>query len=130
MMALNASSSSSYDAVDDIDDEGVRFLPSRLVEGNEAMSIASRYFPDMAERLRKMRDNVVGGGDDVLRSSSSTSSSSPLGSKRSRDAENDMSENAPMVIIGDMEVIAPVSFVRMGRAGSSCDEDDYDVSWD
>ena len=127
MMALNASSSSSYGVVEDFDDEGVRFEPSRLVEGNNAMAIASRYFPAMAKRLR-ICDVIVGDGHNVLRSPLS-----PLCSKSSRDAEEDVGENAPMVIIGDMEVSAPVSFVRMRRAGSSGDDDDDDDNddlWD
>ncbi len=126
-------SSSSYGVVDDFDDEGVRFEPSRLVEGNETMAIASRYFPAMAERLRILCDVMVGDGDVVLRSSSSTASPSLLGNKRSRDAEEDAGENTPMVIIGDMEVVAPVSFVRMRRAESLCDvddDDDGDDLWD
>ena len=138
MMALNASTPSpSYDDCDDYDD--VKFVPRRLLEGDGAAAIASRYFPAMAKRLR-IRDVILGDGDDdgVLRSSassssSSSSSSSVVGGKRIRSAAEDEGGGAPMVIIGDMEVVAPLSFVRMrpgGLAGGDDRDDDDDGLWE
>jgi hypothetical protein len=121
MMALNASSSHSPSS--DADEYGnVKFEPRRLVEGDGAAAIASRYFPAMAKRLR-IRNVLSGDGDS---STSSSSSSSVFGGKRSPEDE---AYGAPMVIIGDMEVVAPVSFVRMRRGVSRANDDD-DGLWE
>jgi hypothetical protein len=122
MMTLNAS---SY-AGDCDDEDDVKFEPRKLVEGDAAMSIASRYFPEMTKRLRI--HNALSCDNKSLMPSSSLSS---VGGKRSRNvAEEEEYEeengNVPMVIIGDMQVIAPASFVRMKGAGL----DDHDNKWD
>lgn len=105
MMTLNAS---SY-AGDCDDEDDVKFEPRKLVEGDAAMSIATRYFPEMTKRMRI--HNVLFCDNESLLSSSSSA-----GGKwsRSMDEEEDKG-NVPMVIIGDMQVIAPASFIRMKR---------------
>lgn len=123
MMTLNAS---SY-AGDCDDEDDVKFEPRKLVEGVSAMSIASRYFPEMTKRLRI--HNALSCDNKSLMPSSSLSS---VGGKRSRNVAEEEEENeeengnVPMVIIGDMQVIAPASFVRMKGVGL----DDHDNKWD
>ena len=125
MMTLNASSN----AGDCDDEDDVKFEPRKLVEGVAAMSIASRYFPEMTKRLRI--HNALSCDNKSLMPSSSLSS---VGGKRSRNVaeeeeKNEYEEeygNVPMVIIGDMQVIAPASFVRMKGVGL----DDHDNKWD
>ena len=123
MMTLNA----SLHAGDCDDEDDVKFEPRKLVEGDAAMSIATRYFPEMTKRLRI--HNVLSCDNESLLSSSSSLSSSSAGGKRSRSVDEEEEEeesNVPMVIIGDMQVIAPTSFVRMKGVAL----DDQNDKWD
>ena len=97
------------------------------------MSIATRYFPEMTKRLRI--HNVLSCDNESLLSSSSSSSSASGKRSRSVDEEEEEEEekkkeeeegNVPMVIIGDMQVIAPTSFVRMKGVAL----DDHNDKWD
>ena len=87
-----------------VDEPGVKFEPQKLMEGQRAMDIATKYFPSMVKRLQihnVTNDSFEGGC---------------------------LNEDA-MVLIGDMELVAPASFVRVGRGfvglhGSNSDDDD------
>ena len=109
-------------------EDDVKFEPRKLVEGDAAMSIATRNFPEMTKRLRI--HNVLSCDNESLLSSSSSSLSSSAGGKRSRSVDEEEEEeeegNVPMVIIGDMQVIAPTSFVRMKGVAL----DDHNDKWD
>ena len=128
MMTLNA----SLHAGDCDGEDDVKFDPRKLMEGDAAMSIATRYFPEMTKRLRIL--NVLScDNESLLSSSSSLSSSLSAGGKRSRSVDEEEEEeeeeeesNVPMVIIGDMQVIAPTSFVRMKGVAL----DDQNDKWD
>ena len=123
MMTLNA----SLHAGDCDGEDDVKFEPRKLMEGDAAMSIATRYFPEMTKRLRV--HNVLSYDNESLLSSSSSSSSLSAGGKRSRSVDEEEEEeesNVPMVIIGDMQVIAPTSFVRMKGVAL----DDQNDKWD
>ena len=95
------------------------------------MSIATRYFPEMTKRLR-IHNVLSCDNESLLSSSSSWSSLSSTGGKRSRSVDEEEEEeeeeegNVPMVIIGDMQVIAPTSFVRMKGVAL----DDHNDKWD
>lgn len=92
---------------------GVKFEPTKLMAGTTAMmDIATKYFPKMVKRLRihdvlvtntMDEEGICGVNDDGRKNDFSS-----VGSSGS-DA---------MVLIGDMEVVAPVSFVRMGNNGT------------
>jgi len=91
------------------DEPGANFEPQTLLEGHRAMEVASKYFPSMVKRLRihHVTNNNEG--------------------------EEDASKEA-MVLIGDMEVVAPASFVNMRtnhRPGSfgNGDSSDDDGLW-
>jgi len=123
MMTLNA----SLHAGDCDGEDDVKFEPRKLMEGDAAMSIATRYFPEMTKRLRV--HNVLSYDNESLLSSSSSSSSLSAGGKRSRSVDEEEEEeesNVPMVIIGDMQVIAPTLFVRMKGVAL----DDQNDKWD
>ena len=71
-----------------MNENGVKFEPKTLMEGDKAMVVASKYFPSMVKRLQihnLMNDEGV----------ETASSSVDI-----------------MVIIGDMSIVAPKSFVR------------------
>jgi len=126
MMTLNA----SLHAGDSDGEDDVKFEPHKLVEGDAAMSIATRYFPEMTNRLR-IHNVLSCDNESLLSSSSSWSSLSSAGGKRSRSVDEEEEEeeeegNVPMVIIGDMQVIAPTSFVRMKGVAL----DDHNDKWD
>ena len=124
MMTLNA----SLHAGDCDGEDDVKFDPRKLMEGDAAMSITTRYFPEMTKRLRIL--NVLScDNESLLSSSSSLSSSLSAGGKRSRSVDEEEEEeesNVPMVIIGDMQVIAPTLFVRMKGVAL----DDQNDKWD
>ena len=68
-----------------MNENGVKFEPKTLMEGDKAMVVASKYFPSMVKRLQihnLMNDEGVQSTSDI------------------------------MVIIGDMSIVAPKSFVR------------------
>eukprot|EP00584_Thalassiosira_punctigera_P009217 CAMPEP_0172534334 /NCGR_PEP_ID=MMETSP1067-20121228/6732_1 /TAXON_ID=265564 ORGANISM="Thalassiosira punctigera, Strain Tpunct2005C2" /NCGR_SAMPLE_ID=MMETSP1067 /ASSEMBLY_ACC=CAM_ASM_000444 /LENGTH=323 /DNA_ID=CAMNT_0013319111 /DNA_START=69 /DNA_END=1037 /DNA_ORIENTATION=- len=73
---------------------GVKFEPQKLMEGERAMEVAEKYFPSMAKRLR-IHDVTNGGG------------------------ESEATSLEAMVIIGDLEVVAPASFVNVRRVIAS-----------
>ena len=112
-------------------EDDVKFEPRKLVEGDAAMSIATRNFPEMTKRLR-IHNVLSCDNESLLSSSSSWSSLSSAGGKRSRSVDEEEEEeeeeegNVPMVIIGDMQVIAPTSFVRMKGVAL----DDHNDKWD
>ena len=68
---------------------GIKFETQKLMEGTKAMDIASKYFPSMVKRLEI---------HNVTNASSFE--------EKSSDA---------MVLIGDMEVVVPVSFAKLGN---------------
>ena len=90
MMTLNA----SLHAGDCDDEDDVKFEPNKLVEGGAAMSIATRYFPEMTNRLRI--HNVLSCDNESLLSSSSSSLSSSAGGKRSRSVDEEEEGNVPI----------------------------------
>ena len=71
---------------------GVKFETQKLMEGTKAMDIASKYFPSMVKRLEI---------HDVTNETSF---------EKASDA---------MVLIGDMEVVVPVSFAKLGNNNSN-----------
>jgi hypothetical protein len=93
-----------------MDENGVKFEPKTLMEGEKAMEIASKYFPSLVKRLQIHKlMNEEGTGTTPTSSSSS------------------LCDDA-MVVIGDMSIVAPKSFVRpqsvsMAGAGGDSDED-------
>lgn len=107
MMTLNASFYAG-ERNDDDDNNDVKFEPRKLLEGDAAMTMASRYFPEMKKRLH-IRDIIT--KDDGSHSSSSLSSRH--GKRIRSTSEEDEEWGAPMIIIGDMEVMAPSSFVTI-----------------
>ncbi len=71
----------------------VNFEPSKLIQGKFAMSLASKYFPQLVRRLQVrdiMEDGIAG---------------------RSLDDA--------MILIGNMHVSAPASFVTYDRHGGN-----------
>ena len=72
------------------DEDDVKFEPNKLVEGGAAMSIVTRYFPEMTKRLRI--HNVLSCDNESLLSSSSSSLSSSAGGKRSRSVDEEEEE--------------------------------------
>lgn len=94
-----------------MDENGVKFEPKTLMEGEKAMEIASKYFPSLVKRLQIHKlMNEEGTGTTPTSSSSS------------------LCDDA-MVVIGDMSIVAPKSFVRpqsvsMAGAGGDSDEDE------
>eukprot|EP00573_Skeletonema_grethae_P007919 CAMPEP_0201700522 /NCGR_PEP_ID=MMETSP0578-20130828/28836_1 /ASSEMBLY_ACC=CAM_ASM_000663 /TAXON_ID=267565 /ORGANISM="Skeletonema grethea, Strain CCMP 1804" /LENGTH=360 /DNA_ID=CAMNT_0048187591 /DNA_START=48 /DNA_END=1130 /DNA_ORIENTATION=- len=73
------------------DENGVKFEPKTLMEGKKAMTIASKYFPSLVKRLQI--HNLM--NEEGEESTSSSSSCDDV-----------------MVIVGDMSIVAPKSFVR------------------
>jgi hypothetical protein len=89
-----------------MDENGVNFEPKTLMEGDKAMGIASKYFPSLVKRLQ-------------IHKLMNEEGTTPTSSSSSCDDA--------MVIVGDMSIVAPKSFVRpqsvsMVGAGDS-DED-------
>lgn len=82
------------------EEPGVKFEPRKLMEGERAMRVAAKCFPAMTKRLRI--HNVTNEEGD-----------------ESTDSE-------AMVIFGDMEVVAPTSFVKTRGAVASLGSDDTD----
>lgn len=102
MMRLSSSHST--------DENGVEFEPETLMEGDKAMQIASKYFPSLAKSLQIHNLMNKEGGTGT------TTSSSP-------------SCCDVMVIIGEMTIIAPTSFVRPQNVSMArVDSDEYGVS--
>ena len=95
------------------DEPGVKFDTHKLMEGEKAIEVATKYFPSMVKRLQI--HNVTNDNDDEL---------------------TDKMMDDAMILIGDMEVVAPVSFVncnrRVGfarRLGNGDDSSDDDGLW-
>jgi len=107
-----------YDSVLSGEEPGAKFEPRRLMDGRKARGVAEKYFPEMVKRLRirdvMMMDEDGGGGED------------------DDDDDNDAATNSEaMVIIGDMEVVAPTSFVKTRSGVGSCGNDSEDDGlWD
>ena len=82
------------------------------MEGKKALEVADKYFPSMVKRLRihNVTNNDFDGEEEIVGAGGE--------------------DNAAMVLIGDMEVVAPMSFVRMGNnvrfASRNDDDDDSD----
>jgi len=78
---------------------GVKFEPEKLMEGERAMEVARKYFPSMLKRLHihNVTNNDVESDNDGANNNAM------------------ISKSEAMVLIGNMEVVAPASFVRMGR---------------
>ena len=89
-----------------VDEPGVKFEPQKLMEGQRAMDVATKYFPSMVKRLQI--HNVT---NDSF--------------------EEGLNEDDAMVLIGDMELVAPASFVRVGVSfgGLHGDDSDDDDLW-
>lgn len=75
-----------------MNENGVKFEPKTLMEGDKALVVASKYFPSMVKRLQI--HNLMN-DEGVETASSSVSCCDDI-----------------MVIIGDMSIVAPKSFVR------------------
>ena len=96
------------------DEPGMKFDTQKLMEGEKAIEVATKYFPSMVKRLQI--HNVTNDNDDEL--------------------TDNMMDDA-MILIGDMEVVAPVGFVncnrpRVGfarRLGNGDDSSDDDGLW-
>ena len=111
MMRLSTdpySLSSSAAASLPMDENGVKFEPNTLMEGDKAMAIASKYFPSMVKRLQihKLMNEEEEGEESISSS---------------------VSCDDIMVIIGDMSIVAPKSFVRpqsIAMAGTGDSDED------
>jgi hypothetical protein len=90
MLTSDPYSSSSTTSISNTE-PGVKFETLKLMEGTKAMDIASKYFPSMVKRLEI------------------------------HDVTNESYEKASdaMVLIGDMEVVVPVSFAKLGNNNSN-----------
>ena len=90
MMNLTTDPYSSSSTTISNTEPGVKFETQKLMEGTKAMDIASKYFPSMVKRLEI------------------------------HDVTNESYEKASdaMVLIGDMEVVVPVSFAKLGNNNS------------
>ena len=92
-----------------MDENGLAFDPKTLLEGDKAMQFASKYFPSLVKRLQihnLMNEEGTAG---------TTSSSA---------------HNEVMVIIGDMSIVAPKSFIRPQRVTMTGVHSDDDGLWD
>lgn len=99
--ALSSSAAASLP----MDENGVKFEPKTLMEGEKAMTIASKYFPSLVKRLQI--HNLM---NDEGEESTSSSSCDDI-----------------LVIIGDMSIVAPKSFVRpqsVSLAGTGDSDED------
>ncbi|KAL7542152.1 hypothetical protein ACHAXR_011552 [Thalassiosira sp. AJA248-18] len=96
-MMMLSSDPYSPSSLSNATEPGVKFEPQKLMEGRKAMEVATKYFPSMVKRLRIHKVT----NDESLDYDGKDSGSS---------LEDD---DDVMVLIGDMEVVAPVSFVRM-----------------
>lgn len=105
MMALSTEHPYSYSLPRD--EPGMNFEPRRLMEGERAMEVAAKYFPSMTKRLR-IRNVMTNDNDE--------------------EEESEMNDSEAMVIIGDMEVVAPSSFVKL-RNSYGDDSSDDDGLW-
>mmetsp|Transcript_10427 Transcript_10427/g.15795 ORF Transcript_10427/g.15795 Transcript_10427/m.15795 type:complete len:379 (-) Transcript_10427:209-1345(-) len=95
-----------------MDENGVKFEPKTLMEGDKAMAIASKYFPSMVKRLQihKLMNEEEEEGEESTFSS--------------------VSCDDIMVIIGDMSIVAPKSFVRpQSGAVAGTGDSDEDGLW-
>lgn len=92
-----------------MDENGVKFEPKTLMEGDKAMAIASKYFPSMVKRLQI--HNLM--NDEGEESASSSTFCDDI-----------------LVIIGDMSIVAPKSFVRpQSIAFAGTGDSDEDGLW-
>jgi len=117
MMTLSTDPPYQYNSSLSTKEPGVKFEPDKLMEGRKAMAVAEKYFPEMVKRLR-IRDVMMMDGD---------------GGGEDDNNNNDTAPNSEaMVIIGDMEVVAPMSFVKMTseRGSYGNDSEDDDGLWD
>lgn len=90
--SLSSSAASSLS----MDENGVKFEPETLMEGDKAMGVASKYFPSLVKRLQihKLTN------------------------------EEGTEEEEAMVIVGDMSIVAPKSFLFPGfHFGTASDDD-------
>jgi len=113
MMMLSTDPYTSSTTSISTDEPGMKFDTQKLMEGEKAIEVATKYFPSMVKRLQI--HNVTNDNDD--------------------ESTDKMMDDA-MILIGDMEVVAPVSFVncnrRVGfarRLGSRDDSSDDDGLW-
>ena len=93
MMMLSTDPYTSSTTSISIDEPGVKFDTQKLMEGEKAIEVATKYFPSMVKRLQI--HNVTNDNDD--------------------ESTDKMMDDA-MILIGDMEVVAPVGFVNCNRA--------------
>ena len=98
MMRLSTSPYSSSLSADEI---GLNFEPNTLMEGDKAMNVATKYFPSLVKRLHI---------DNLMNENGEESSSS--------------SASDDMIIVGDMTVVAPKSFVRPLNVSLADQEED------
>ena len=91
-----------------MNEPGVKFDPQTLMEGKKAMAVAEKYFPSMVKRLR-IHNALVNTNNDF---DDGEDNSEEIGTGLAGVWGED---NDAMVLIGDMEVVAPMSFVRMGN---------------
>ena len=112
MMMLSTDPYTSSTTSISTDEPGMKFDTHKLMEGEKAIEVATKYFPSMVKRLQI--HNVTNDNDDEL---------------------TDKMMDDAMILIGDMEVVAPVSFVncnnRVGFAHrfSRDDSSDDDGLW-
>jgi len=113
MMMLSTDPYTSSSTSISTDEPGVKFDTQKLMEGKKAIEVATKYFPSMVKRLKI--HNVTNDNDD--------------------ESTDKMMDDA-MILIGDMEVVAPVGFInsnrRVGfanRLGSRDDSSDDDGLW-
>ncbi|KAL9186454.1 hypothetical protein ACHAXT_005692 [Thalassiosira profunda] len=105
MMSL---STDPYSPILSAEEPGVKFEPQKLMEGERAMEMAKKYFPSICKRMRI---------SDAMNS----------------DSMNDLDEKEDaMVVVGNMEVVAPASFARTRRVGFAFGNgaSDDDGLWD
>eukprot|EP00985_Skeletonema_marinoi_P012660 scaffold6157_cov137-Skeletonema_marinoi.AAC.1 len=86
-----------------MDENGVKFEPKTLMEGDKAMYVASKYFPSLVKRLQ-IHNLMNEEGTDTATSSSSC--------------------DDVMVIVGDMSIVAPKSFVSPQSISMTGDSDE------
>ena len=93
-----------------MNEPGVKFDPQTLMEGKKAMAVAEKYFPSMVKRLR-IHNALVNTNNDFFGGEDNSEEIGTTGVAGVICGE----DNDAMVLIGDMEVVAPMSFVRMGN---------------
>lgn len=92
------------------DESGIKFEPTTLMGGDKAMKMASKYFPSLLKRLKIHNvTNECGGSNS-----------------------DDFAET--IAVVGDMEIVAPASFIGMKDVSSSgasqMANSDSDGLWD